>query len=304
MFTSQNKIQAKFTFVDLFSGIGGFHLAMHKIGGKCVFASEIDDYARKTYKFNFSKISPDLFEGDKGKNNFVGDIKKISYDLIPDHDILCAGFPCQPFSQAGFKRGFEDERGTLFFNIAKIVESKKPKVVLLENVRGLLSHDAGNTFKVIKETFYDLEYSVFYKVIKASDFNLPQLRPRLFIVAFRGDINSNNFDFPNPIPLTFTMSQVFEGANVNRDIGYTLRVGGKSSPINNRRNWDGYMVDGKIKRLTSKEAKKMQGFPEEFEFPVTEYQAMKQLGNSVAINVVEELGAKILKTIENYLNLK
>src|SRR5690554_982067 len=129
----------KFTFIDLFAGIGGFHIALHNIGGECVFASEWDEAARNTYEVNFKKISPELFENDM----FAGDITLVDPETIPDHDILCAGFPCQPFSQAGHKLGFEDTRGTLFFNIAEILKVKKPKAFFLENVRGLFNHDKG-----------------------------------------------------------------------------------------------------------------------------------------------------------------
>lgn len=291
----------KFDFIDLFAGIGGFHIALHNKGGKCVFASEWDDHARKTYEFNFKKISPDIFKSDK--KYFAGDITKYNVDEIPDHDILSAGFPCQPFSQAGYKKGFEDTRGTLFFNIAEITKVKRPKVLLLENVRGLLNHDGGNTLKTIIRVLNEMDYSFHYKVLKASDFNLPQHRPRLFMVAFRGDIDDSNFTFPEPISLKLTMSDIFDGAEVDREIGFTLRVGGKSSPINDRRNWDGYIVNGDVKRLTPKEGKKLQGFPDNYQFPVSDSQAMKQLGNSVAIPVVEKLLESILKTLYSEVNV-
>ncbi len=287
-----------FTFIDLFAGIGGFHIAMHNIGGKCLFASEWDKDCRKTYTSNFSKISENLFDTEGNPNeNFVGDITKISPHEIPNHDILCGGFPCQPFSQAGYKKGFEDTRGTLFFNIANIINEKKPKAILLENVRGLLNHDNGKTFNVIKNTITNLEYTFHFKIVKASDFNCPQHRPRLFMVGFRKDI-FDTFQFPMPIPLTKTMSDIFDGAEVNKKIGYTLRVGGKHSALSDRRNWDGYLVNGEEKRITPKEAKRMQGFPDSFEFPVSKTAAMKQLGNSVAIPAVQAIGKEILKVLE------
>lgn len=287
-----------FTFIDLFAGIGGFHIAMHNIGGECVFASEWDKDCRKTYTSNFSKISKNLFDITGNPNeNFVGDITKISPHEIPNHDILCGGFPCQPFSQAGYKKGFEDTRGTLFFNIASIINEKKPKAILLENVRGLLNHDNGKTFNVIQDTITNLGYTFNFKIIRASDFNCPQHRPRLFMVGFRKDI-FDTFQFPMPIPLTKTMSDIFDGAEVNKKIGYTLRVGGKHSALTDRRNWDGYLVNGQEKRITPKEAKRMQGFPDFFEFPVSKTAAMKQLGNSVAIPVVQAIGNEILKVLE------
>jgi DNA (cytosine-5)-methyltransferase 1 len=191
----------KITFIDLFAGIGGFHVALHNLGAKCVFASEWDDDARKTYFENFNTISPHLFYEKPDLSLFSGDITKVDVKKIPDHDLLCGGFPCQPFSQAGFKKGFEDTRGTLFFNIAEIIKFKKPKAFFLENVKGLLKHDNGKTFEVIKNVLNELGYSFHYKIVKASDFNLPQHRPRIFMVGFRKDINDKKFSFPKPIPL-------------------------------------------------------------------------------------------------------
>lgn len=284
------------TFIDLFAGIGGFHIALHELGAKCIYASEWDEAARKTYSANFKGISPELFD----KNMFREDItKRENQDCIPkDVDILCAGFPCQPFSQAGHKMGFNEARGTLFFEIAKIIKDKKPKAIFLENVRHLAKHDNGNTFKTILNILEkDLNYTIFHKIIKASDYGLPTHRPRLFIVGFRKDIKHRfEFKFPNPIPLKFTMSEVFK-KKCNRDIGYTIRVGGKGSGIGDRRNWDSYEVEGGIVKITSSEAKQMMGFPTNFKFPVTESQAMKQLGNSVAIDPVKMTGNKIINII-------
>lgn len=293
-----NNNKTHFTFIDLFAGIGGFHMAMHNIGGECVFASELDTHARQTYQHNFQSLSPSLF-----KNNlFNADIRKIDPREIPDFDVLCAGFPCQPFSQAGYKRGFEDnhnsERGNLFFNIAEILEVKRPKAFFLENVRGLLNHDGGNTFKVIRNILEsELGYSFYYKIIKATDYGLPQLRPRLFMIGFRDEGFMKGFNFPNSLPLKFNMSDVWQG-ECSREIGFTIRVGGRGSTINDRRNWDAYMVDGKVKQLGIEQAKKMQGFPHNFEFPVSNTQAMKQLGNSVAIDAIQAVGEQMI----NYLN--
>ncbi len=289
----------KFKFIDLFAGIGGFHLAMHRLGGECVFASEIDDPARLTYETNHKKISPALFQN----GNFNKDIRSIDPSQIPDFDILCAGFPCQPFSQAGYKRGFDDnhhsERGNLFFSIAEIIEVKKPKAFFLENVRGIVSHDEGKTFKVIRETLEkELGYSFYYKVVQASDYGLPQLRPRAFMVGFRDEDFMKGFSFPPPTPLKFTMSDVWQG-KCTREIGFTIRIGGRGSDITDRRNWDNYSVDGTLRRLSYIEARKMQGFPDEFEFPVSPTQAIKQLGNSVAVDAVQAVAKNILNHIEN-----
>ena len=289
-----------FRFIDLFAGIGGFHLALASLGGKCVFASEIDDNARTTYRHNFEKIDPDLFE----QGMFNSDIRAISPSEIPDFDVLCAGFPCQPFSQAGHKRGFNDthksERGNSFFNIADIIAAKRPRVFFLENVRGLVKHDKGNTFQVIRDVLEnELNYSVYWKVIKASDYGLPQLRPRVFIVGFRDEGLLKGFDFPPPIPLKFNMSDVW-GGQCSRDVGYTLRVGGRGSGINDRRNWDSYRVDGKVVRLETEQARIMQGFPSWFSFPVAPTQAMKQLGNSVAVDAIREVGKATLAHMNSY----
>lgn len=297
MTSKQNK--HRFTFIDLFAGIGGFHIAMHNLGGECVFASEMDTEARKTYEHNFKKISPKLFK----KNMFNDDIRNIMPTEIPDFDVLCAGFPCQPFSQAGHKRGFEDshnsERGNLFFNIAEIIQEKKPRAFFLENVRGLVNHDNGKTFKIIKDILeHELGYSVYYKVVKATDYGLPQHRPRIFIIGFRDENFMKGFSFPLPRPLKFTMSDVWEG-NCDRKIGFTLRIGGRGSNINDRRNWDSYLVDNEVKRISYIEARKMQGFPNDFEFPVSSTQAIKQLGNSVAIDAIQAVAENLLIYMES-----
>ena len=289
-----------FTFIDLFAGIGGFHLAMHRLGGKCVFASEIDADARKTYQHNYESISPELFS----KGYFNDDIRNITPQDLPNFDVLCAGFPCQPFSQAGYKRGFEDnhksERGNLFFNIAEIIEAKKPKAFFLENVRGLVNHDNGKTFAIIRNILEsELGYSFYFKIVHASDYGLPQLRPRVFIVGFKNDIELlRGFNFPEKTRLKFTMSDVWNG-ECSRDIGFTIRVGGRGSNIDDRRNWDAYLVDGEIKKLSYKEARKMQGFPADFHFPVSDTQAIKQLGNSVAVDAVEAVGRNLITYMNN-----
>ncbi len=291
----KNKTTKKpITFIDLFAGIGGFHFAFHNLGAKCVFVSEWDEPARKTYETNFKKIEPNLFN----EKTFTGDITKVNPKDVPDFDILTAGFPCQPFSQAGFKKGFTDSRGTLFYDIVRIIKEKKPAAIFLENVSNLLKHDDGKTFATIKRIIEDeLKYSFHYKIVRASDFNVPQHRARLFMVGFR---NRNiKFDFPEPIPLTKTMSDIF-GGRVPKKIGYTLRVGGRGSGIKDRRNWDSYLVNGKVKRLSPKEGKKMMGFPEDFIFPVSDGQAMKQLGNAVAIPAIQATAKQIIKALKQY----
>ncbi|MDX8392961.1 MAG: HpaII family restriction endonuclease [Mariprofundales bacterium] len=294
---------SNFKFIDLFAGIGGFHIAMESLGGECVFASEIDHFARKTYEHNFKKINPNLF----ASGMFNDDIRKINPIDLPDFDVLCAGFPCQPFSQAGHKRGFNDthksERGNLFFNIVDILEAKKPQTFFLENVRGIINHNNGNTFKVIMDIIeYELGYSFHYKIVKASDYGLPQLRPRTFMIGFKNETVLSNFSFPPKIPLKFNMSDVWQG-DCSREIGFTLRVGGRGSNINDRRNWDSYLVNGEIKKIMPEQARKMQGFPESFEFPVANTQAMKQLGNSVAIDAIKQCGKAMITHLKALRNM-
>ncbi len=172
-------------YIDLFAGIGGFHQALSSFGATCVFASEWDKYAAATYYANY-----DIFP--------KGDITKIDESRIPRHDILCAGFPCQAFSISGKQKGFEDARGTLFFDIARIVKHHQPRLLFLENVRNFERHDGGNTLKVVLKTLNELGYNVKYQVLNASDYNLPQNRERIYFVCFRKDLQIKNFEFPKP----------------------------------------------------------------------------------------------------------
>ncbi len=181
----KEKKLGNYKFIDLFAGIGGFHSALSSFGAECVFASEWDSHASETYYKNFN-FKPH------------GDITKINAKEIPSHDILCGGFPCQAFSIAGKQKGFEDIRGTLFFDIARIVEHHKPKVLFLENVKNLSKHDEGKTFKTILKTLENLGYSTYNKVLNASNFGLPQNRERVYIIAFKSDLNSEKFKFPTP----------------------------------------------------------------------------------------------------------
>lgn len=194
----------EFKFIDLFAGVGGFHIAMKSVGGRCVFASEIDKYARLTYEANYKDDEPSLFL--KGSNGeylyFNDDITKVDTEDVPAFDVCCGGFPCQPFSNAGLKKGFEDTRGTLFFSIANLIREKveagtPPKVLFLENVKGLRGHDGGNTLKVILATIEELGYAYAYDTVNARYFGVPQNRERLFIVAWHKDsIKADGFSFP------------------------------------------------------------------------------------------------------------
>lgn len=290
-----------YKFIDLFAGIGGFHLAFHRLGAKCVFASEKEKYARWAYETNHKKISPGLFASP---GLFNDDILKVKPAAVPDHDILCAGFPCQPFSQAGHKRGFtesHEDRGNMFFVISRIIQAKRPKAFFLENVRHLENHDGGRTFALIKKTLQeDLGYRITYKIVRASDYGLPQHRPRIFIVGFRKEDNyPMNFVFPEPKPLRFTMDEVW-GGKCGKRVGFTLRVGGRSSSIKDRRNWDSYLVDGKVRQLGPEQGLKMMGFPQSFKLPASKTASMRLLGNSVAVDAIYNVGKEVI----NHLNTK
>lgn len=185
------------TFIDLFAGIGGFHQALTQFGATCVFASEIDKHASQTYHENYG-IKP------------VGDITKINEKDIPPHDILCGGFPCQAFSISGKQKGFDDVRGTLFFDIVRIIKHHQPKLVFLENVKNLTKHNQGHTLKTILTHLNELNYDVFYKVLNASHFGLAQNRERVYIVAFHKNLAIKSFDFPKPINASISLNDILE----------------------------------------------------------------------------------------------
>lgn len=304
----------KFTFIDLFAGIGGMRLAFERAGGKCVFSSEWDKFAQLTYQSNFGETPH-------------GDITKIPTRDIPKHDVLLAGFPCQPFSHAGLKKGFSDTRGTLFFDIARIIEERKPSLVLLENVKGFKNHDGGRTFKVIQETLDGIGYNVFAKILNASDFGLPQNRERIFIVCVnRKKVKSRDFKFPEPSNAKTRVGDILE-KRVNEKyvlsdklwnghkrrlkehrakgngFGYSLFTpdSTRTSTISARYYKDGSEVliatRGNPRKITPREAARLQGFPETFKIPVSDTQAYKQFGNSVAINVISAIASEMTKLI-------
>ena len=270
-------------FIDLFCGIGSFHKSFEQFGFKCVMASDIYDPAVKTYEKNYN-MTP------------VGDICDIDPTKIEAYDILCAGFPCQPFSQAGQHKGFEDDRGTMFSQVMRLAKVNNPRVIILENVQGLLAHDKGKSFNTIKEELEKCGYTVIYKVLKCSDYGIPQMRKRLFIVCFK-DIVCNDiekfFDL-SEYEKSVTLSD-YLGKKYEKETAYTLRCGGKNSPINDRHNWDGYMVDGKEHRLTIDEGLKLQGFDEKFELVGSEKEKWKMLGNTIPTIFTEIIGKQILK---------
>lgn len=307
-------------FIDLFAGIGGMHLAFRNAGAECVFTSEYDPYAQRTYLANFP-------------GEIAGDITKISARSIPDHDVLVAGFPCQPFSIAGVSKknslgrrhGFEDPtQGTLFFNLKEIITTKRPRAFLLENVKNLLSHDGGNTFAVIRESLEaELGYQIFYRVLDARAF-VPQHRERIFIVGFR---EGRDFRWPELPKKRHEMWEILERAV---DPKYTLsdklwnylkgyaakhRAAGNgfgfglvgpgdvARTLSARYYKDGseILVDQGCRnprRLTPKECARLMGFPESFKIVVSDTRAYKQFGNSVVVPLVEAVACEILSALE------
>lgn len=273
-------------YIDLFCGIGSFHYSFKKLGWKCIMACDIDDAVKKTYENNY-ELKP------------LDDITFIEAQDIPNYDILCAGFPCQPWSQCGKQKGFNDKRGTIFYHIMKFIKYHNPKIIILENVQGLLNHDNGNSFSKMKLEIENENYLVKYTVLKCSDYGLPQMRKRLIIIAIKKDFKlvdyiDNILDF-NEYKKEITLSQFFN-KNFEKKIAYTIRCGGRNSPINDRHNWDGYLVDGKEYRLTINDALKLQGF-ENFKLQGTLTEQWKQLGNTIP-TIFTEI---IAKNIKKYL---
>ena len=299
--------------IDLFAGIGGIRLGVEQAFGSvdCVFTSEIDKHAVTTYKANFKD------------GHVFGDIKQIDESDGPDHDILLAGFPCQPFSQAGLKKGFTDTRGTLFFDIERILLVKQPKAFLLENVKQLKGHDKGRTFQTIIDHLNKAGYKVFYEILKARDFGLPQNRERIYIVGFLD--HSINFEFPKPTNLPTRVGDILDDVvDEKYTISDKLWSGHKRRKELNKLNGKGfgyglfnkesaytntisarYYKDGSEilieqenknpRKLTPREAARLQGFPEDYIIPVSDAQAYKQFGNSVAVPVIKAIAIEIKK---------
>jgi DNA (cytosine-5)-methyltransferase 1 len=313
----------KFKFIDLFAGIGGIRLAYQKVGGKCVFSSEYNKFAKVTYEANFGEVP-------------FGDITKIDEKSIPDHDVLLAGFPCQPFSIAGVSKkkslgkqhGFLDEtQGTLFFDIARILKEKKPKAFMLENVKNLISHDKGRTFEVIYNALDELGYSVHFRVLDGQHF-VPQHRERIIIVGFDRVIfkGQENFEFPNLPKPQKTIRRILEE---KPDAKYTLsdklwnylqdyaakhkakgngfgfgltNLDGISRTISARYYKDGSEIlipqDGiNPRRLTPRECARLQGFPDDFIIPVSDNQAYRQFGNSVVTPLMHSVAKQVEKVL-------
>lgn len=280
---NNNKLENKIKFIDLFSGIGSFHYSFKKLGWECVMASDIDKAARDTYKENHS-LEP------------LGDILKIDPKTIPNYDILCAGIPCQPFSQCGKHLGFNDERGTMFYQVMKFVKHHKPKIVIIENVKGLLNHDNGSSFNKIKEELNKENYKVEHKILMCSDYGLPQMRQRLFIIGILGNEDIKKIFELDEYKKETTLKDFF-GKNFEKEIAYTIRCGGRKSPIDDKHNWDGYWIDKKEYRLTILDCLKLQGFPNDFKLIGNESEKWKMVGNTIPTIFTDIIGKNLQKYI-------
>jgi DNA (cytosine-5)-methyltransferase 1 len=312
-----------YKFIDLFSGLGGFRLALEYFRAECVFSSDIDEKVNAVYHNNF-------------KDKPAGDITKIEAKDIPDHDILCAGFPCQSFSISGKKLGFNDSRGTLFFDVARIVKEKKPKVVILENVKNFTTHDNGNTLKVVEATMHELGYTFFYKVLNAVDFGIPQNRERVYMISFRKDLNINKFNFPVSKSENINLKDIllknsnigkeiilYEKGNIKEFTGKPkdrkpIRIGiigkgGQGERIYSTKGTaitisangggrfaktGGYLIGNKIRKLHPRECARLMGFPDSYILAESYNQSYKQLGNSVVIPVLVEIIKEIKQVIK------
>jgi DNA (cytosine-5)-methyltransferase 1 len=323
-----------FKFIDLFAGIGGFRLAMQNLGGKCIFTSEWDKEAQKTYRANFGEIP-------------FGDItKEQTKKFIPnDFDVLCAGFPCQAFSIAGKRGGFEDTRGTLFFDVAEIIKRKKPKAIFLENVKGLRNHDKGKTLETILNVLRnDLGYFVPEpQIINARNYGVPQNRERIFIVGFNRETGIKEFEYPKPLKKTVKFADIKEkkvpptkfflstqylktlhshkerhaskgngfGFEIIPDDGIANAVvcggmGRERNLVIDKRITDftptthikGEVNREGIRKMTPREWARLQGFPDKFAIPVADASAYKQFGNSVAVPAIQATAEQILKALK------
>ncbi|WP_283599856.1 DNA cytosine methyltransferase [Ligilactobacillus salivarius] len=313
MIEVKDKSLKNYTFIDLFAGMGGFRIALESYGATCVYSNEWDKSVKEVYAKNFDEVPED-------------DITKVDENEIPDHDILCAGFPCQAFSISGKQLGFEDSRGTLFFDVARIVKCKKPKIVFMENVRNFATHDKGRTLAVVKATMEQLGYSFNYKVLSAVDYGIPQKRERIYMVCFRNDLEINNFKFPTPIKLTKHVEDfILEDENMVKDLyvnrpdtvfnekednmysNKTIRLGivnkgGQGERIYSTKGvaitlsaygggvfakTGGYLINGHTRKLHPRECARLMGYPDSYKLSDKKSLVYKQLGNSVVIDVLQ-----------------
>ncbi len=302
----------KFTFIDLFAGIGGIRIPFTELGGKCVFSSEWDNAAKVTYSYNFGEVP-------------FGDITKIASEDIPEHDVLLAGFPCQAFSIIGKMKGFADTRGTMFFEVARILKYHQPKAVLLENVKQLVSHDGGNTFKVILGTLRELGYFVKWKVLNALDFGLPQKRERVIIVGFQSEQSCEKFNF-DFAPVSYNLSSILENDEVvdkslfasdmilnkrkksveGKTVFYpsvwhenkagNISVLPYACALRTGASYNYLLVNG-YRRPSSRELLRFQGFPEKFKIEVSHQEIRRQTGNSVAVPMIRAIAKKMIQLL-------
>jgi DNA (cytosine-5)-methyltransferase 1 len=307
------------TFIDLFAGLGGFRLALESLGAKCVYSNEWDEPVQKVYADNFGDVPE-------------GDITQVDEKTIPDHDILCAGFPCQAFSISGKQRGFEDSRGTLFFDVARIVKEKKPKIVFMENVKNFATHDNGHTLEVVKGTMEELGYTFYQKVLNAVDYGVPQKRERIYMVCFRNDLDISDFSYPKPFKLQrhvedFLLDDAeavkdlfverpdtyFNDTEDNQYSNKTIRLGTVNKGGQGERIYSikgiaitlsaygggifaktgGYLIDGKTRKLHPRECARIMGYPDSYKISDSFNQAYKQFGNSVVIDVLQYIAVEI-----------
>lgn len=312
-----------FKFIDLFAGIGGFRLALEANGGSCVFSSEWDSRSQNVYRKNFKEIPS-------------GDITKIAAEEIPAFDVLAGGFPCQAFSVSGKRLGFEDSRGTLFYDVARIAKYHRPKILFLENVKNIVKHDGGKTIRVISNTLDELGYNLFLKVLRSSDFALPQARERAYFVCVRRDFSTQPFSFPSSLTTVKTVSDILEekvdekylikredlhlygdekkvkDPRKPHQIG-KINKGGQGERIYSvfgsgitlsahgggaAAKTGAYLVNGKVRKLTPRECARLQGFPEDFKLPENDNHAYKQFGDSVSVPVLMQIFNSIVQTYE------
>lgn len=320
MINIKEKYLKGYTYIDLFCGIGGFHLALRSFGATCVFASDIDRKARSVYQKNFG------FEP-------AGDITKIKCKEIPSHDILCAGFPCQPFSISGNQEGFNDPHGKLFFEIIRIARFHKPKILLLENVKNLKTHNNSKTITEIRSQLNGIGYDVYDKVLSASDFGVPQARERLYIVAIRKDLKIKKFDFPSAIDKKTCLNDILydesdefdvlvkrkysinrrplrrkglvqvarigqgrQGERIYSPLGCSTTLSSQSGGLGGKTGM--YLIDGVVRKLYPRECARLMGFPDDFIYAQEISSVYKQFGNSVVVDVLQLIIIQILNQIK------
>lgn len=324
MIKIKKKSLSEYTFIDLFAGLGGFRIALESLGAKCVYSNEWDIPVQRVYADNFGDVPE-------------GDITKVDEKTIPDHDILCAGFPCQAFSISGKQKGFEDSRGTLFFDVARIVKEKHPKIVFMENVKNFATHDNGSTLEVVKSTMEELGYTFYQKVLNAVDYGIPQKRERIYMVCFRKDLMIDSFAYPKPFKLKYHVEDFllddeelvkdlyvdrpdtyYNGVKDDKYSNKSIRLGIVNKGGQGERIYSikgiaitlsangggvfaktgGYLIHGKTRRLHPRECARIMGYPDSYKICKSNNQAYKQFGNSVVIDVLQLIAIEIGNALE------